>query len=77
MAENVRWGPLTIVIGAVVAGTLLLGWGFFSFLSFVSGPTLKPGDQAPAAVFKTFDGKTVRLEDYRGKAVLLEFWNSG
>jgi cytochrome oxidase Cu insertion factor (SCO1/SenC/PrrC family) len=29
---------------------------------------------APAFSLPTLDGRTVRLEDYRGKAVLLFFW---
>lgn len=29
---------------------------------------------APAATFTALDGKAVKLEDYRGKVVLLDFW---
>ena len=29
---------------------------------------------APAFALPTLDGRTVRLEDYRGKALLLFFW---
>ncbi len=32
------------------------------------------GKAAPDFELKTIDGKTVRLSDYRGKAVLLNFW---
>jgi thiol-disulfide isomerase/thioredoxin len=32
------------------------------------------GKQAPAFTLKTVDGKTVSLSDYKGKAVLLNFW---
>lgn len=32
------------------------------------------GKQAPAFTLKTPDGKTVSLSDYKGKAVLLNFW---
>ena len=32
------------------------------------------GKQAPAFTLKTADGKTVSLSDYKGKAVLLNFW---
>ena len=37
-----------------------------------------PGVGEPAPLFEeqTFDGKTVRLEDLRGKVVLLDFWAS-
>ncbi|MEO6828994.1 MAG: TlpA disulfide reductase family protein [Acidobacteriaceae bacterium] len=32
------------------------------------------GKQAPAFTLKTVDGKTVSLADYKGKAVLINFW---
>jgi peroxiredoxin len=31
-------------------------------------------DQAPAATFTTLDGKTIALQDLRGKVVLVNFW---
>lgn len=36
--------------------------------------TLKPGDLAPDFEVKTVDGKILRLADFRGKYVLLDFW---
>jgi peroxiredoxin len=35
---------------------------------------LKPGDVAPAFEVKTIDGRTLKLVDFRGKYVLLDFW---
>lgn len=35
-----------------------------------------PGDTAPDFARKSFDGHTVRLADFRGKLVLLNFWAS-
>jgi peroxiredoxin/uncharacterized GH25 family protein/5-hydroxyisourate hydrolase-like protein (transthyretin family) len=35
---------------------------------------LKVGGQAPAFEVKTVDGKPLKLSDYRGKYVLLDFW---
>jgi peroxiredoxin len=35
---------------------------------------LKVSDPAPKFDVKTLDGKRIRLEDYRGKFVLLDFW---
>ena len=32
------------------------------------------GQQAPEFELKALDGRTIRLSDYRGKAVLLNFW---
>jgi len=37
-----------------------------------AGP--RPGDQAPELVVVGTDGKELRLSDYRGKIVLLDFW---
>jgi peroxiredoxin len=34
------------------------------------------GDQAPDFTLKTLDGKTVSLSDYRGKPVVINFWQS-
>jgi peroxiredoxin len=38
---------------------------------------LVPGDSAPAFEVPTLDGKTARLADFKGKYVLLDFWQSG
>ena len=37
-------------------------------------PPLHVGDMAPLFEAKTLDGKDIRLADYRGKFVLLSFW---
>ena len=33
-----------------------------------------PGEPAPPSAVETLDGRTVRLEDYRGRLLLLNFW---
>ncbi|MFH1746963.1 MAG: TlpA disulfide reductase family protein [Planctomycetota bacterium] len=37
-------------------------------------PKLKVGDAAPDFEVKALDGRTLRLKDFRGKYVLLDFW---
>jgi peroxiredoxin len=37
-------------------------------------PGLPIGEKAPDFELKTLDGKTVKLSDYRGKKVILNFW---
>lgn len=37
---------------------------------------LKPGSVAPDFALSTPDGKTVRLSDYKGKYVVIDFWAS-
>lgn len=40
------------------------------------GPSLKlkPGDAVPPVAFKHVDGTPLKLADYQGKVVLLDFW---
>jgi len=40
------------------------------------GPPLKVGDLAPDFTVKTLSGEELKLADYRGKYVLLDFWAS-
>lgn len=35
---------------------------------------LMPGDKAPEWVGKSYEGKEIRLSDFRGKYVLIDFW---
>ena len=67
--------PLTLVVVAFVVA-LMLYFGFHmarrSGPSFVSGST--QASVAPDFSLEALDGKTMRLSDLRGKAVLLNFW---
>lgn len=40
----------------------------------LSAQSIKKGSSAPDFSLKTSEGKTVKLSDYKGKAVLLHFW---
>jgi peroxiredoxin len=39
-------------------------------------PMKRPGDQAPDFILQKPDGSSVRLSDYRGKTVVIDFWAS-
>lgn len=66
-----RWGR--ILAWTALAGLLLLL--FFGLLRAQRGQ-LKVGEQAPDFTLTTFDGQTIRLEDLKGKIVLLNLWAS-
>jgi thiol-disulfide isomerase/thioredoxin len=65
--------PLALVVVAVIAAAMLYV-GFHAARR--SGPTQASTRSSPAPDFtlESLDGKSVRLSDLRGKAVLLNFW---
>ena len=67
--------PLALVVVAF-AVALMLYFGFH--MARRSGPSFAPGftqsSLAPDFSLEALDGKTMRLSDLRGKAVLLNFW---
>lgn len=67
--------PLALVVVAVIAAGML----FFGLrMTRRSGPThplgLASATNAPDFTLESLDGKSTRLSDFRGKAVLLNFW---
>jgi peroxiredoxin len=72
----VKRDPVVIIVVAMVV-SLMLVFGFNMARktknNSVPGPQSK-GDTAPDFTLQSLDGKTTRLSDFRGQAVLLNFW---
>ena len=62
----------------LIAATLALltagGAGAAPDFTSLQVQTYQPPKPAPAFALPSLDGRTVRLEDFRGKVVLLFFW---
>jgi len=70
----VRRDPVVIIVVAMVVA-LMLVFGFkFARRSQGSGSVQMQGGGAPDFTLQSLDGKTVRLSDFRGKPVVLNFW---
>jgi thiol-disulfide isomerase/thioredoxin len=71
----VKRSPLVLVVVAfVVALMLYFGYHKARRTGTGSAPRLAQSTVAPDFALETLDGKTLRLSDLRGKAVLLNFW---
>jgi cytochrome c biogenesis protein CcmG/thiol:disulfide interchange protein DsbE len=67
--------PLALVVVAVVAaGMLYFGFHMARRSGASAPPILGKSTPAPDFTLESLDGKSVRLSDLRGKAVLLNFW---
>lgn len=67
----------------VIVITALLGYAVYDFVSNRSEETeeepnvgTEKGDLAPDFELETMDGETVKLSDFRGQKVMLNFWAS-
>ena len=67
---------IIIVVAMVVTVMLVVGFQMARRNSGQSAPTISSmnGQAAPDFTLETLDGKTVRLSDFKGKGVLLNFW---
>jgi len=64
---------LTVLIIALLAYTL---WSGLSGKEDVQTPSQLVGRPAPEFALKSFSGEKVRLSDFRGKTLLVNFWAS-
>jgi peroxiredoxin len=72
----VKRDPVVIIVVAMVV-SLMLVFGFRMTRrggETPSSPGNMKGQPAPEFALQSLDGKTIHLSDYRGKAVLLNFW---
>lgn len=67
---------LRAVLGATVAGVLLVALGFGLTRDARVLPAVSVSKPAPAFELKTLDGDLVRLADLKGKPAIVNFWAS-
>ncbi len=65
--------PLALIIVAFVVA-LMLYFGYHQARRNAASPRITQSTIAPDFSLESLDGKTLRLSDFRGKAVLLNFW---
>lgn len=67
--------PVVIIIVAMVVSLMLvLGINLSRHVPAEKASSKLQGELAPDFALQSLDGKTVHLSDFRGKAVLLNFW---
>lgn len=68
------WRRLLITAAIVIPLIWLLAYGFTRDPRYIESPLI--GRQAASFTLTLFNGRTIRLEDLRGKVVFLNFWAS-
>ena len=71
MKRWIRLAIVAVIVGGVVG---LLAYGFTRDARYIRSPLI--AKRAPSFTLTLFDGKVIRLEDFRGKVVFLNFWAS-
>src|SRR5262249_59190813 len=69
-----RWMRLVILALTVGGLVALLAHGFTHDERYMRNPV--KAEQGTSLALTLFDGKVIRLEDFRGKTVLVNFWAS-
>lgn len=67
-----RMAPILVGLSIIVAGVLLIHGDLSP--SGGAGSSIRVGSPAPDFTLSDVDGKTVRLSDFRGQRVVLNFW---
>jgi cytochrome c biogenesis protein CcmG, thiol:disulfide interchange protein DsbE len=67
----IKVGSVVVIAGGMIG---LLAYGFTRDARYIQSPLV--ARQAPSFTLTLFDGKVVRLADFQGKAVLVNFWAS-
>jgi hypothetical protein len=65
-----RWSAVPLLAALLAAPALAAGPDYAG----MQIQSYDPPKAAPALALPDLDGKTVRLEDFRGKVVMLVFW---
>jgi cytochrome oxidase Cu insertion factor (SCO1/SenC/PrrC family) len=66
--------PRITLVGLALALLTVGGAGAAPDFASLQVQPYQPPKPAPAFALTSLDGRTVRLEDFRGKVVLLFFW---
>ncbi|GGH85204.1 peroxiredoxin [Pullulanibacillus pueri] len=67
---------LRLFVRTVILFVIVIAMGYTIFQVVKSKNTVKVGDTAENFTLKNLDGRSVSLNDLRGKGVMLNFWGS-